>query len=57
MMVADLKRPHMVGRSSTMAGRGACPQLEDGAGLRRRGHHGRELEWLEVARMCLLRSL
>ena len=56
-MVADLKLPHMVGRSSTMPGRGACPLLEDGAGLRRRGHHGRELQGLETARMCLLRSL
>ena len=55
--VADLKLPHMVGRSSTMPGRGACPLLEDGAGLRRRGHHGRELQGLETARMCLLRSL
>ena len=56
-MVADLKLPHMVGRSSTMAGRGACPLLEDGTGLRRRGFHGRELQGLEAARMRLLRGL
>ena len=56
-MVADLKRPQMVGRSSTMAGRGACPLLEDGTGLRRRGYHGRELQGLEAARMRLQRGL
>ena len=56
-MVADLKRPHMVGRSSTMPGRGACPLLEDGAGLARRGRHRRELEWMEAARMYRQRSL
>ena len=37
----------MEGRSSTMAGRGDCPLLEDGTGLRRRGYHGRELQGLE----------
>ena len=55
--VADLKLPHMVGRSSTMPGRGACPLLEDGAGLARRGRHRRELEWMEAARMYRQRSL
>ena len=56
-MFADLKRPHMVGWSSTMPGRGACPLLEDGTGLGRRGYRGRELQGLETARMCLLCSL
>ena len=55
--VADLKLPHMVGRSSTMPGRGACPILEDGAGLARRGRRRRELEWMEAARMYRQRSL
>ena len=56
-MVADLSLPHMVGRSSTMPGRGACPLLEDGAGLARRGRHRRELAWMEAARMYRQRSL
>ena len=56
-MVADLKLPQMVGRSSKMPGRGACPLLEDGTGLRRGGCHGRELQGLEAARMRLQRGL
>ena len=49
--------PIMEARSSTMPERGACPLLEDGAGLGRRGYHGQELKGLEAARMCLLRCL
>ena len=64
-MVADLSgdgllvaaEPIMEGRPSKMPERGACPLLEDGTGLRRRGYHGRELQGLEAARMCLLRCL
>ena len=40
-----------------MPDRGACPILEDGAGLARRGRRRRELEWMEAARMYRQRSL